>query len=156
MLLEYDKYKSIIAQSLEYLVRKGKVKVYAFVIMPNHIHIIWELLDLNGKEMPHASFMKYTSHLIQKDLRENSPNDLNSFAVDSYNRDFQFWQRNSLSTEVYTPSVVFQKLNYIHNNPCKGKWMLAASLIDYKFSSAGFYKTGNDEYGFLTHVGDRL
>jgi REP element-mobilizing transposase RayT len=156
MMLENEKYKSIIAQSLEYLVRKGKVKVYDFVIMPNHIHIIWELLDLNGKEMPHASFMKYTSHLIQKDLRENSPNDLNSFAVDSYNRDFQFWQRNSLSTEVYTPSVVFQKLNYIHNNSCKGKWMLAASPIDYKFSSSGFYETGNDEYGFLTHVGDRL
>jgi putative transposase len=100
--------------------------------------------------------MKYTSHLIQKNLRKNFPNDLKSFAVNSYNRDFQFWQRNSLATEVYTPSVVIQKLNYIHNNPCNGKWMLAASPINYKFSSACFYETGKDEFGFLTHIGERL
>ncbi len=37
--------------------------------MPNHLHIIWELLEYNGKEKPHASFMKYTSHTIQADLR---------------------------------------------------------------------------------------
>lgn len=156
LLLLPDKHKSILIQSLAYLVTAGKLKVYAFVIMPNHIHIIWEFLEQNGKEMPHASFMKYTSHLIQKDLRKNSPNDLKSFAVNSYNRDFQFWQRNSLSTEVYTPSVVIQKLNYIHNNPCNGKWMLAASPINYKFSSACFYETGKDEFGFLTHIGERL
>ena len=64
-LLEPDKYKNIIIDSLGYLVKAQKIKVYGFVIMPNHIHILWEFLELNGKEMPHASFMKYTSHRIQ-------------------------------------------------------------------------------------------
>ena len=36
----------------------------------------------------------------------------------------------------------FQKLNYIHANPCKGKWNLAAHQEEYIHSSAGFYATG--------------
>ena len=35
-----------------------------------------------------------------------------------------------------------QTLNYIHKNPCKGKWNLASSPEDYKHSSAYFYATG--------------
>src|SRR5665811_319590 len=73
MLFKPDKYKNIIVKSLTYLVLKHKISVYGFVIMPNHIHLLWELLELNGKEMPHASFLKYTSHTIQKDLRKNHP-----------------------------------------------------------------------------------
>ena len=61
-LLAKDKYKDLIISSLKYLIEKKKIVVYGYVIMPNHIHLIWELLTMNGKEMPHASFMKYTSH----------------------------------------------------------------------------------------------
>ncbi len=81
-LLESDKHKTIITDSLINLVDKKKIKVYGFVIMPNHIHLIWELLELNGKEKPHASFMKYTGHMIQQDLRNNNPNTLENFRVD--------------------------------------------------------------------------
>ena len=66
MLLKPDKYRKIIIDSLSFLVHKNKIQVYGFVIMPNHIHIIWELLDLNGKEMPHASLFKYTSHILYR------------------------------------------------------------------------------------------
>jgi putative transposase len=40
-LLKPDKYKDILVQSLPYLVKEARVKVYAFVIMDNHIHLIW-------------------------------------------------------------------------------------------------------------------
>ena len=73
MLLKPDKYKKIIIDSLSFLVHKNKIHVYGFVIMPNHVHFIWELLALNGKEMPHASFFKYQSHVIQKDLKKHHP-----------------------------------------------------------------------------------
>jgi putative transposase len=29
--------------------------------MPNHIHVIWEMKETNGKEVAHASFNKFTS-----------------------------------------------------------------------------------------------
>jgi hypothetical protein len=31
---------------------------------------------------------------------------------------------------------------YMHNNPCKGKWNLAPSPVDYPHSSARFYISG--------------
>lgn len=156
MLLKPDKYKKVIIDSLSYLVHKNKIQVYGFVIMPNHIHIIWELLDLNGKEMPHASFFKYTSHVIQKDMKRHHPTILERFRVNSESRDYQFWQTNTLSIELQSPEVIYQKLDYIHNNPCKGKWMLSNNPSDYPFSSAGFYESGKDNFGFMIHIGTRL
>lgn len=38
---------------------------------------------------------------------------------------------------------ILQKLDYIHNNPCNGKWNLANHPCDYPHSSAQFYFTGN-------------
>lgn len=56
----------------------------------------------------------------------------------------------------YTPNVIYQKLNYIHNNPLQEKWTLANSTIDYKYSSAYFYETKKDIFGILTHIQDRI
>ena len=62
------KYKELIISELKKLVSKELIVVYGFVIMPNHLHFIWELNKKNGKEMPHASFNKATGHEIIKDL----------------------------------------------------------------------------------------
>ncbi len=155
-LLDSDRYKGIVLRSFDYLVSSGKLKIYAFVIMSDHLHVIWELLELNGKEMPHVSFMKYTGHIIQKDLRKNDQTTLDLFKVNSETRVHQVWQGDSLSVPIYTPSVIFQKLDNIHNNPCRGKWMLSGSPVEYRFSSAKFYDSGVDDFGFLSHIGDRL
>ncbi len=42
-LLKQDKYKDIIISSLEFLVKNGRIKVYGFTIMSNHIHLIWQV-----------------------------------------------------------------------------------------------------------------
>ncbi len=60
-LLDYKKLKEVIVSSLQYLSDKKKLEVYAFVIMPNHVHFIWEMLEMHGKEMPHVSFKIYRS-----------------------------------------------------------------------------------------------
>jgi hypothetical protein len=44
-----------------------------------------------------------------------------------------------------------QKFDYLHENPCQPHWQLATRAEDYKFSSARFYDTGEDEFGFLCH-----
>ena len=155
-LLKPDKYKLILLESLANLVSRKKIAVYAYVIMPNHIHLIWELLEMNGKESPHSSFMKYTSHQIQKDLRLHHPTILELFRVDLETRDYHFWQRDALPILLHSPEVVSQKINYVHNNPLQEKWQLATSPEEYKFSSSNYYETGIDEFGFLTHIGDRL
>ena len=150
-LLAPDKYKDVIINSLKHLVNKKKIKVFAFVIMPNHIHLIWMMLEKNGKEMPNASFMKFTGHQFLDDLRINHPQVLPFFEVDSTTRNYHFWQRNSLPIALHSPLVFRQKMDYTHNNPTVEKWNLVNLPEDYKYSSAKFYLEGIDELGFLTH-----
>lgn len=61
-LFEKREFKQIILDSLGFLASKSLIRIYAFVIMPNHIHVIWEMVEMNGKESPHAIFLKFTGH----------------------------------------------------------------------------------------------
>jgi hypothetical protein len=47
--------------------------------------------------------------------------------------------------------MIEQKLDYIHNNPVTGKWMLAKSVIDYPHSSALYYETGKQRLFEVVH-----
>lgn len=123
--------------------------------MPNHIHLIWEMLEPNGKEMPNASFMKFTGHQFLVELRKNHPHLLPFFNVETTSRKHHFWQRNSLPFLLINEEALVQKLVYIHNNPLQEKWQLVDRAEDYVYSSARFYQTGNDEFEFLTHWKDR-
>ena len=49
-LLKPDKYKRIIINSLKFLVDDGRIKVYAFCIISNHIHVIWQMKEGHRKE----------------------------------------------------------------------------------------------------------
>ena len=44
-LLKPDKYKNIIIESLQYLVKERRIIINAFVIMDNHIHLIWQIIE---------------------------------------------------------------------------------------------------------------
>ncbi|GAA5037096.1 transposase [Marivirga lumbricoides] len=149
-LLARDKYKQIITDSLKQLVDKGLITLYSFVIMPNHIHLVWRLNKLNGKEMPHASFNKVTAHLIIKDLKENHHKVLPYFQVKEKERQFRIWQRDPLAILMDSKFKVEQKIEYIHLNPLQDKWNLASFPEDYKWSSAKFYETGIDDFNMLT------
>jgi REP element-mobilizing transposase RayT len=152
-LLENDIFKDTIIQSLEYRSNKNLINVYGFVIMPNHIHIIIEMLKMNGKEKPIASLMKVTSHQFKKMLTND---ELINFKVDRESRNYQFWQRDPLPIELYSREVIEQKLDYIHNNPIQGKWSLCNDIIDYKYSSATYYELDRNDFGFMKHYIDRI
>ena len=152
-LLEEDVFKEIIISSLYYLWSKNKIELYGFVIMPTHLHFIWQLLEMNGKESPHKSFLKYTAHTFENYLKMKSPGLLNLFVADyGYNKDYEFWIRDSFAFELLKKETIFQKMDYIHNNPNSGKWHLCTDPIDYRYSSAKFYETGIDDFGFLKHI----
>ena len=60
--------KNIIIQSLKFLYEEKKIIIYGFVIMPTHVHFMWQQNSLNGKETPVGSFMKFTAHCFRKNL----------------------------------------------------------------------------------------
>ena len=71
------------------------------------------------------------------------------FEINAANKKHEIWQRDSLGIEIYSRAVAKQKLDYIHFNPVSGKWQLAKNDIIYYYSSANFYETGVDDFGFL-------
>ncbi len=42
-LLKPDKYKDVITNSLRFIVEAKRAKIYGFVIMPNHLHLLWKI-----------------------------------------------------------------------------------------------------------------
>ena len=150
-LLKHDKYKNIITDSLDYLVNNQRVAVYGFVIMPNHIHLIWHIAENNKRQDIQRDFLKYTAQMIKFDLEANHPLILEKFKVDAKDRNYQIWERNPLSIDLWTENVLLQKLNYIHENPLKSHWNLCNEAWEYRYSSAKFYETGISEWKFLSH-----
>ena len=148
-LLKPGKYKDIIVNSLLFLTRDKRIVIYAFVIMDNHLHLIWQMQPDNEPGDVQRDFLKYTAQQIKKDLQKNHPAVLLHFKVGAKDREYQFWERNALSVELRTDKVFRQKLEYIHWNPVKAG--LCKLPEDYLYSSALFYETGIDKWGFLTH-----
>jgi putative transposase len=148
-LLQADIFKDVIIDSLRYLSEAGKVDVFSFVIMPNHIHLIWRMNDMNGKESSYASFLKYTAHSFKKLLKAGHPDKLEDYKVYGKDKVYEFWQRDSLAIQLYSREVAFQKLDYIHNNPLAEHWVLARDPNDYTYSSCRFYEMRDRRFGFL-------
>lgn len=151
-LLQPGKYKDIVINSMRFLVRDKRARIFSFVIMDNHTHLIWQMMPDNDPEAVQRDFLKYTAQRIKKDLQRNHPAVLAHFKVDAKDREYQFWERNALSVELRSHAVFMQKLEYIHWNPVKAGF--CGLPEEYKYSSALFYETGVDNWGFLTHYRD--
>jgi len=149
-LLKDDEFKDIVMNSLRYLKNEGSIKVYGFVIMPNHVHLIWQIQDGYKREHIQLRLLKFTGQQMKFKLKDGNDHRLENYRVNAKDRQYQFWERNSLSVDLWTPAVFMQKLEYIHNNPLQEKWQLCELPEDYKYSSARFYATGSDEFDLIT------
>jgi putative transposase len=152
-LLAADKMKSVIIDSLQWLVQNKRCTVNAFVIMPNHIHLIWKIADGYGRSDVQGAFFSFTAHTFKKILKEN-PAELEQYKVQDADRNYQFWERNPLVKECYSQAFFLQKLDYIHHNPCQPKWKLAELPENYQWSSASFYELQDLRFPWLTHYNE--
>jgi putative transposase len=149
LLLQTDSYKNVVIESLEYLSNSGKIDVFAFVIMPNHIHLIWRINECNGKETTQGSLLKFTAHEFKRMLVREGENRLKDYAVEAPNKKYEFWQRDSLAVHLYTRKVAYQKLDYVHYNPIQERWQLTKDPCDYTYSTARFYEMGIKDFKFV-------
>jgi putative transposase len=148
-LLKPNKYKDIIVDSLTYLVEDKRIEVFGFVIMSNHIHLIWRMLGENTKTKVQQSFLKFTAQQIKFDLQKHHPAVLAQFKVDAKDSEYQIWERNPYSFELFKEKTFWQKLNYIHQNPVTAG--LCKFPEEYYYSFAKFYETGETNFNFLTN-----
>ncbi len=124
--------------------------INGYVIMPNHVHVIISFINTNqsintiignGKR-----FMAYeiVKRLIQKgevNLLEDLAKNVEAKRKEN-NKQHEVWELSFDWKECRSNSFTSQKIDYIHKNPCSGKWMLAKTWLEYKHSSAMYYETG--------------
>ena len=151
-LLENNKIKDLLIDSMSWLVENKKAKINAFVIMPNHIHIIWVSLE-NGYDIA-GRFKSFTGSAIKKYLEENNAAMLANYQSTQSDRSYHIWERRSKSIEINTREIASQKVAYIHQNPLQEKWKLVEIEEDYIYSSAAFYLGENTKYKFLERYED--
>ncbi len=134
--------------------------------MPNHIHALIAFQNnetsintivSNGKR-----FMAY--ELVKRLEQKNEIQILHKLSLAVTGSDKKRGKIHRVFEESFdwkecrTDKFIEQKLYCIHNNPCRGKWNLAASPVDYLHSSARFYTTGEQgiyevtNYGFLKDI----
>ncbi|MFA6248020.1 MAG: transposase [Mucilaginibacter sp.] len=129
-------------RNLEYCRKNKGLKVYAYCIMSNHIHLI---AAHNDGKLPDVirDLKSYTAKriiaMISNNLQESRKEWLlylfKFFANNtSQNSEYQFWQKTSFPIELHTPEIFDQKVNYIHQNPVKA--MLVNDETTYIYSSA--------------------
>ncbi|MEQ9422867.1 MAG: transposase [Cyclobacteriaceae bacterium] len=148
-LLKPKKYKNIILDSLSFLVKEQRSSIYAFVILDNHIHLIWQIIEPNKRTDVQRDFLKYVAQQIKFDLIDNHLEVLEHFKVDKKDRQYQFWKRDALSIDLYSEKVFNQKLDYIHDNPVKAGF--CEKPEDYFYSSASYYLLNDKNFSFLSH-----
>jgi putative transposase len=150
MLLEEEKYKLIVINSLKYIVHTGEIVIYGYVIMGNHIHLIWHAIGTKTNEQLQRSLLKFTADEFKKNLKISNEQFLAEFLVNKKDRNFQFWKRDSMQIDLYSEKFFRQKLKYIHMNPVKAG--LCALPEDYLYSSAKFYETGLDKWELINEL----
>jgi len=138
-----DKHKQIIADSLVYMRQKGWFNLYAFVIMPNHIHLIVKFFSPYNLSNVMRDFKKYTSKQIVRNCRAENLRELLSYIESAgeagAKSQYKVWEEGYDVREVFSISFLEQKLDYIHHNPCQPHWGLVEKPDDYLWSSACFY-----------------
>lgn len=150
-LLADDAFKSVITESLGWLALQERCKIYGFVIMPNHIHLLWQINNRLARREVQGALLSFTAHRFKEQLEEVNKRKLYNHFVGDADRRFQFWERDAMVKECWSETFLLQKLLYIHHNPCQPHWSLAIVPENYRWSSAAFYQLGKSEFEWLRH-----
>jgi REP element-mobilizing transposase RayT len=148
-LLQRKEHKDIIIEGMRFMVKANRAKIFSFVIMPNHFHLIWQILPGYDQFKAQRDLLRHSAQRMKLNMELNYPLELEKFRVIAKDRTYQLWERNPMSVEIRTERFLLLKLNYIHTNPVRAG--ICQLPEEYLYSSARYYETGIDNWGFLSH-----
>ena len=135
-------YAQLVLDSLAWHRQTGRWALYAWVLMPNHLHAMIKPLGDHTTSSVLKSFGSFTAHAILRRLNDEGLNDWLAFFAErrdkDVNKEHQIWQPIQ-AKNVVSREFLQEKLEYIHNNPVAKKWNLAAERALYEYSSACYY-----------------
>jgi putative transposase len=126
--------KSVACGALNEARTSGKFLILAYVIMPDHLHII------SDGEKKAAVVLRFINGLISRRLidylkREGHDTSLEKLRHGSYRRDYRYslWDHHPNVRLLTSESMFMQRVHYTHRNPLR--LGLVERAEDYRYSS---------------------
>ena len=138
-------HKMTLIDSLKYCQEKKGLEIFAWCLMPSHLHMIVRAKEGFNLSDIIRDFKTFTSKTIIKQIQEE-PESRREWMLERFKNEalqhpksgkYKFWQDGYHPVELYSPEFTKQKLNYLHNNPVEE--LLVQYPWDYMFSSARNY-----------------
>ena len=109
----------IVYDSWTWFHQRERLKVFAYVILENHLHLIASGAELS-KDV--GIFKSYTARQILDFLEARNARALlrqfrSEKAAHKSDRTYQVWQEGSHPEEIQGEEMMWQKIEYIHDNP---------------------------------------
>ena len=129
----------ILYDSWQFLHNQGRLSLYGYVILENHLHLIASSPDLS-KEI--GDFKSFTARCLIDHLEANGARTLLKLlhflkARHKTDRPYQFWQEGCHPQQIQNAEMMRQKLEYIHRNPVERGYV--EEPIHWRHSSARNY-----------------
>ncbi|OOE68524.1 REP-associated tyrosine transposase [Salinivibrio sp. IB282] len=130
---------NILLDALRFLSRDG-LNVYAWVVLENHCHLV---LQSQALDRDIARLKSWTArNLIQYLAERNVKQILDQLAfykkAHKGDRAYQFWQEGVHPELIQSDAMMWQKIDYIHQNPVKRGYVDDAA--HWRYSSARDYE----------------
>jgi REP element-mobilizing transposase RayT len=144
-LIELTKSYDLVYNFFE-VMKAGKNDILGYVIMPNHVHLLLHYTNTkqalntligNGKRFIGYGLVKRLGE--KEELRLlNQLREAVGVKDKERNKKHQLWQGTFDVRQCRTEKFILQKLNYIHNDPCSGKWRLAERALIIRIALQSF------------------
>ena len=138
--------KTILCQALDEARKSGGFALYAYVIMPDHMHLITDSHLTTSETLRFVNGI--TSRRIIDYLKAaNFKTSLQKLRRESGTRKYSYslWDHHANARLLLTEDMVMQRVTYTHQNPVRGE--LAAHPTEYRWSSVRCWNQSplNDE-----------
>ncbi len=140
-LLTNDRWREMLAESIDRAIERHRYRLLAFVFMPEHVHLlVFPERDASTISELLKAIKRPFSYRIKQLLIESDSSLLKDLTIRQRPEvtTFRFWQEGPGYDRNITDAATLQKcLDYIHTNPvARG---LCARAIDWRWSSARYH-----------------
>jgi REP element-mobilizing transposase RayT len=148
-LIEETKSYDLVYNWFDYL-KKHSHRITGFVIMPNHVHALIDFSPSDKKiNTVVGNGKRFIAYALIDRLKNTGKHDILKQLEKAVTvrgkekgKQHEVWEESFDWKFCETAKFAYQKLVYMHNNPCTGKWNLATDIAKYEHSSARYYITG--------------
>ena len=114
-------YFKIITDSLTYCRKNKGLKVYEYVIMTNHLHMIAGTPEADTMSHVLSDFKKHTTREIYRQLEKDNRRYILNILNNSYHKKKgyanQIWQRENYPEMIHSDQFLLTKVKYMYMNP---------------------------------------